>query len=333
VRYSGKERDATGLYHYGYRYYQPWSGRWLSADPAGTVDGLNLFRMCRNNPVTLVDSSGLAPVALYLGLLIAAAALAYILFGYRPEQLQSISNPRKIAAWAPESINSDYITTHMVRGDDSDFYQKSAEDVLATRDIFSAALVNTKEVKQTHGERGYRYTGTYAESGFIVELPPQNIIATHEHDISFPTHIGRQGKAGEVNSPYKLADTIVRPPVAGYSFTGKPFPRIKSYINMLSPEELINKRPEAEKLLPDRTLYRNEILVIGKPDVRVHDDYPPTERVKVRGILVASERADGAISNETNTRVNRLQKVNPDLPVFMLGNRRLEQINSKVKKH
>ncbi|MGT3828656.1 RHS repeat-associated core domain-containing protein, partial [Enterobacter kobei] len=45
VRYSGKERDATGLYYYGYRYYQPWAGRWLSADPAGTVDGLNLFRM------------------------------------------------------------------------------------------------------------------------------------------------------------------------------------------------------------------------------------------------------------------------------------------------
>ncbi|VFS15006.1 RHS repeat-associated core domain [Enterobacter cancerogenus] len=26
VRYSGKERDATGLYCYGYRYYQPWAG-------------------------------------------------------------------------------------------------------------------------------------------------------------------------------------------------------------------------------------------------------------------------------------------------------------------
>ncbi|MHA1067245.1 RHS repeat-associated core domain-containing protein, partial [Enterobacter ludwigii] len=50
VRYSGKERDATGLYYYGYRYYQAWTGRWLSADPAGTVDGLNLYRMCRNNP-------------------------------------------------------------------------------------------------------------------------------------------------------------------------------------------------------------------------------------------------------------------------------------------
>ena len=61
VRYSGKERDATGLYYYGYRYYQPWAGRWLSADPAGTVDGLNLFRMVRNNPVTLYDENGLAP--------------------------------------------------------------------------------------------------------------------------------------------------------------------------------------------------------------------------------------------------------------------------------
>ncbi|MDE9543202.1 RHS repeat protein [Xenorhabdus bovienii] len=61
IRYSGKERDETGLYYYGYRYYQPWAGRWLSADPAGTVDGLNLYRMVRNNPVTLTDNDGLAP--------------------------------------------------------------------------------------------------------------------------------------------------------------------------------------------------------------------------------------------------------------------------------
>lgn len=61
IRYSGKERDATGLYYYGYRYYQPWVGRWLSADPAGTVDGLNLYRMVRNNPVTLHDPDGRMP--------------------------------------------------------------------------------------------------------------------------------------------------------------------------------------------------------------------------------------------------------------------------------
>lgn len=62
VRYAGKERDMTGLYYYGYRYYQPWLCRWLSADPAGTVDGLNLFCMVRNNPVTYRDEDGRALV-------------------------------------------------------------------------------------------------------------------------------------------------------------------------------------------------------------------------------------------------------------------------------
>ncbi|MFK3775012.1 RHS repeat-associated core domain-containing protein [Pseudomonas sp. NPDC089406] len=59
VRYAGKEQDATGLYYYGHRYYQPWSGRWLNADPAGALDGLNLYRMVHNNPVTLSDATGL----------------------------------------------------------------------------------------------------------------------------------------------------------------------------------------------------------------------------------------------------------------------------------
>ncbi|CAK15290.1 RHS repeat protein [Pseudomonas entomophila] len=59
LRYSGKERDATGLYYYGYRYYQPWVGRWLSADPGGTLDGLNIFAMLGNNPITFLDSGGL----------------------------------------------------------------------------------------------------------------------------------------------------------------------------------------------------------------------------------------------------------------------------------
>jgi insecticidal toxin complex protein TccC len=61
TRYSGKERDHSGLYYYGYRYYMPWLGRWLSADPSGVADGLNLFRMARNNPITFVDDFGKAP--------------------------------------------------------------------------------------------------------------------------------------------------------------------------------------------------------------------------------------------------------------------------------
>ncbi|WP_020527570.1 SpvB/TcaC N-terminal domain-containing protein [Flexithrix dorotheae] len=58
-RYTGKERDnTTGLYYYGARYYAPWMGRWLNPDPAGTVDGLNLYVFVRNNPLKLVDIKG-----------------------------------------------------------------------------------------------------------------------------------------------------------------------------------------------------------------------------------------------------------------------------------
>ncbi|MCV4266769.1 RHS repeat domain-containing protein [Pseudomonas capsici] len=61
IRYSGKERDASGLYYYGLRYYAPWLQRWINPDPAGDVDGLNLFRFSRNAPTSWVDPSGSTP--------------------------------------------------------------------------------------------------------------------------------------------------------------------------------------------------------------------------------------------------------------------------------
>jgi insecticidal toxin complex protein TccC len=59
VRYSGQERDATGLYYYGFRYYIPWLQRWPNPDPAGTVDGLNLYVFATNNPSSGYDFQGL----------------------------------------------------------------------------------------------------------------------------------------------------------------------------------------------------------------------------------------------------------------------------------
>ncbi|WP_178120117.1 RHS repeat-associated core domain-containing protein [Pseudomonas sp. MN1F] len=57
ARYCAKELDASGLYCYGSRYCE--RGRWVSADPGGTVDGINLYRMVRNNPLRYRDETGL----------------------------------------------------------------------------------------------------------------------------------------------------------------------------------------------------------------------------------------------------------------------------------
>ncbi|MCB9230590.1 MAG: hypothetical protein H6581_02960 [Bacteroidia bacterium] len=60
-RYLGKEKDAlTGLYYYGARYYATWTCRWMNPDPAGTVDGPNLYAYVQGNPVSWKDRDGQA---------------------------------------------------------------------------------------------------------------------------------------------------------------------------------------------------------------------------------------------------------------------------------
>lgn len=62
LRYCAKERDATGLYYYGLRYYASWLQRWINPDPAGDIDGFNRYRMVRNNPLRFKDNEGLNPL-------------------------------------------------------------------------------------------------------------------------------------------------------------------------------------------------------------------------------------------------------------------------------
>lgn len=58
-RYIGQERDGeSGLAYHDARYYLPWLGRWLSADPGKLIDGLNLYGYSKNNPIRLLDANG-----------------------------------------------------------------------------------------------------------------------------------------------------------------------------------------------------------------------------------------------------------------------------------
>ena len=58
-RYTGMERDEeTGFAYHGARYYAPWLARWMSCDPIGVGDWINVYGYNRDNPVMFVDLNG-----------------------------------------------------------------------------------------------------------------------------------------------------------------------------------------------------------------------------------------------------------------------------------
>ena len=58
-RANSKDEDPTGLLNEGFRYRDIETGVWLSRDPAGFVDGPNLYAYVKQNPWTAFDPDGL----------------------------------------------------------------------------------------------------------------------------------------------------------------------------------------------------------------------------------------------------------------------------------
>jgi insecticidal toxin complex protein TccC len=107
VRYSGKERDASGLYYYGFRYYAPWLMRWINPDPAGSSDGLNVYCFTGNSPINRLDLMGLN------------GADITVPEGFRNLQLRIRANQRAIRA----KTLMPGITQVSIKGDNSVFSQ------------------------------------------------------------------------------------------------------------------------------------------------------------------------------------------------------------------
>ena len=78
-RFSTKYTDSeTGLLYYGYRYYNPSTGRWLNRDPIGEEGGVNLFGFVRNNPIDFFDKLGLVIVNLSYEAYIETATVTFL---------------------------------------------------------------------------------------------------------------------------------------------------------------------------------------------------------------------------------------------------------------
>ncbi|MBD3360709.1 hypothetical protein GF366_02825 [Candidatus Peregrinibacteria bacterium] len=57
--FQGRRYDPeTGFYYYRARFYDPQKGRFITRDPKGYVDGLNMYAFVSNNPVNMVDPRG-----------------------------------------------------------------------------------------------------------------------------------------------------------------------------------------------------------------------------------------------------------------------------------
>jgi RHS repeat-associated protein len=57
--YTGRELDATGLYFYRARYYNPQLQRFISEDPLDFLGGMDLYSCATNDPVDFGDPLGL----------------------------------------------------------------------------------------------------------------------------------------------------------------------------------------------------------------------------------------------------------------------------------
>jgi RHS repeat-associated protein len=88
-RANTKEEDPTGLLNEGFRYRDLETGTWLSRDPAGFVDGPNLYAYVRQNPWSKFDPLGLFDDGLAEGM----AALQ------RSEQEESVYQEARMAGF------------------------------------------------------------------------------------------------------------------------------------------------------------------------------------------------------------------------------------------
>ncbi len=156
-RFTGKERDEeTGLQDHGARYYAPWLARWISADPAGIADGLNLYVYVGCSPASHVDPDGRKKVKVNFipPALKAAGGGPGTQWVYTPQSKDVIleTDPSKFARQAAGAITFEYDPNSALTYDPAAPNGAEFVDELLTMESMLGALTADLDDKEYSGK-------------------------------------------------------------------------------------------------------------------------------------------------------------------------------------
>lgn len=168
-----------------------------------------------------------------------------------------------------------------------------AANAMAGWDIISTSVIDANSHSRTH----------WGDVGFILAVPPQNIIGTFERDVSFPNHIGN--KPNEPKNSLLLVEQYLK----GINKSGNIIPE-QTYASLKSPEKILDTTKRGW----------NEILVVGKSNINIYKGLRPTTAVEVVGIYV--HNSTGKKGCRENNKLNealsqKLSQLNGYLPIFV----------------
>ena len=209
----------------------------------------------------------------------------------RAKRDENVSN---LSSW--EQLPDDQALVHTIDHTflPSPFFNQPAEDVLNSMDVICMSLIDTKQIKAARSFAKANFLKTddpdeylkaydcsfpyvFYEVGFIVEVPPENILGTFPEDVGFPNHTGT---ARVINGPpqrsdgYKLADEIN----TGEAIVG--WPDVEGgYDSISTPSDILANT----EIQPCGRW--NEIQVVGKENIALHADGAFSKKLKIKKIV------------------------------------------------